>query len=36
MTNRIAQIEAAVGGSLDDTQVRVNAWIALQVAKRSV
>lgn len=30
--NRIAQIETALGRSLDDPQVRVNAWIALQVA----
>ena len=33
--NRIAQIEAALGRSLDDPQVRVNAWIALQVATGS-
>jgi purine catabolism regulator len=30
--NRIGQIEAALGRSLDDPQVRVSAWIALQVA----
>jgi len=29
--NRIEQIEAAVGGSLDDPQVRVDAWVALTV-----
>jgi Purine catabolism regulatory protein-like family/PucR C-terminal helix-turn-helix domain len=34
--NRIAQIEAALGGSLDDPQVRVSAWIALQVATGAV
>jgi purine catabolism regulator len=28
--NRIAEIERAVGGSLDDAQVRADAWIALQ------
>ncbi|WP_177242684.1 PucR family transcriptional regulator [Amycolatopsis marina] len=33
--NRIAQIETALGRSLDDPQVRVNAWIALQVASNS-
>ena len=31
--NRLEQIEAALDGSLDDPQVRVNAWIALQVAR---
>ena len=30
--NRLEQIEVALDGSLDDPQVRVNAWIALQVA----
>lgn len=30
--NRLAQIETALNGSLDDLQTRVNAWIALQVA----
>ncbi|WP_457255155.1 PucR family transcriptional regulator [Pedococcus sp. P5_B7] len=30
--NRIAQIEEAVGGSLDDPQVRVDAWVALTIA----
>jgi len=29
--NRLEQIEAALGRSLDDPQVRVSAWIALQV-----
>lgn len=28
--NRLAQLERAVGGSLDDAQVRADAWIALQ------
>jgi purine catabolism regulator len=28
--NRVAEIERAVGGSLDDAQVRADAWIALQ------
>jgi len=28
--NRLASIEAELGGSLDDPQVRVSAWIALQ------
>ncbi len=28
--NRIAQLEEAIGGSLDDAQVRADAWIALQ------
>lgn len=30
--NRLAHIETALNGSLDDPQTRVNAWIALQVA----
>jgi len=30
--NRVAQIEAAIGRSLDDPQVRVSAWVALQVS----
>jgi len=33
--NRLEQIEVALDGSLDDPQVRVNAWIALQVAART-
>jgi purine catabolism regulator len=31
--NRVEQIEALLGGSLDDPQVRVNAWFALQVER---
>jgi purine catabolism regulator len=27
---RVAQIEAALGDSLQDPRVRVNAWVALQ------
>lgn len=30
--NRIGEIEAVLGGSLDEPQVRVSAWIALQVS----
>jgi purine catabolism regulator len=30
--NRIDEIETALGGSLDEPQVRVSAWIALQLA----
>jgi purine catabolism regulator len=30
--HRVGQIEAALGESLQDTQVRVNAWVALQAA----
>jgi len=32
--NRLEQIEAAVGGSLDDPRLRVDAWVALMVASR--
>jgi purine catabolism regulator len=28
--HRLGQIEAALGESLQDAQVRVNAWVALQ------
>lgn len=35
VANRVAQIETALGGSLDDPQVRVSAWVALQVATAS-
>jgi len=34
--NRVQQIEAALGRSLDDPQVRVNAWIALQAGTTGV
>lgn len=36
VANRITQIEQALGNSLDDPQVRVSAWIALQVATGAV
>jgi purine catabolism regulator len=32
--NRLEQVEVALDGSLDDPQLRVNAWIALQVVAR--
>lgn len=32
--NRVEQIEARLGASLDDPQVRVDAWVALQVSGR--
>lgn len=32
--NRLEAIEAALGDSLDDPQVRVNAWVALQARNR--
>ena len=31
--NRLAQVERAIGGSLDDAQVRADAWIALQARR---
>jgi len=33
--NRLEQVEAAVGGSLDDPRLRVDAWVALTVAGRT-
>jgi purine catabolism regulator len=33
--NRLAQIEAMIGHSLDDPQTRVNAWVALQAVRPS-
>jgi purine catabolism regulator len=34
VANRLAQVEAALGSSLDDPGVRVGAWIALQLTAR--
>ncbi|MGZ4489522.1 MAG: PucR family transcriptional regulator [Nocardioidaceae bacterium] len=33
--NRLTQIEATIGRSLDDPQTRVNAWVALQAVRPS-